>query len=482
MNSRRFGAVFAVAIVLGLLGRAGAQDEAGQTGAKDATTQAGAKDTADQAGAKDTAGQTPEKDTASQGADICKTPLCPRMVGAWLKDLKACEVKTARIKELDDEVGRLKSEGQESAGLQSRLDTCSAAGTEAEKRAKEATDLADRLKKDLDELMRISASAGGEPQKLWEAVRRANAWKAEADRIKAASEAARKEAADLKVETEAARKEVSELKVKVATLEALKGDPSRGVTRIDTIPDDKPSDTATKTPDGNADPTALSDLELKNKKLQEMLEDTRRVLTEKEKEKEVSEGAIRQVLTDLVDLLGRTFECASFSVETRSGARVLKGTVAESRHRDDAWKMVLDSPLARLVHSSEIDVTAASSQVCFVKTREPGWLIARSRDKADQGAALFLRFSLDTNVIPLLPRAGDHSECEKLGAVIKSLEPLEPRPSELAVWVRGSNDAVTQCYASPDGWKLRYRVPDRDGKWPAWILVPETQPGGGVRP
>ena len=477
MNSRRFGAVLAVAIALGLLGQAGAQDEASQAGAKDTADQAGAKDTAGQGDAKDTAGQPAEKDTASQGADICKTPHCPRMVGAWLQDLKACEVKTARIKKLDDEVGELKGKGQESAELQSRLDTCSAASAEAEKRAKEATDLAEGLKKDFEELKRITAVAGGEPEKLLEAVRLANAWKAEADRIKGESAAARKEAADLKVETDAANKEVSELKVKVATLEALKDDPNRGVTRIDQTPDTKPSETDTK-----ADSTTLGALELKNKKLQEILDDTRRVLKEKEKEKEVSEGAIRQVLTDLVDLLGKTFECASFSVEMRSGARVLKGTVAESRHRDDAWKMVLDSPLARLVHSSEIDVTAAGSHVCFVKTREPGWLMARSRDKADQSAALFLRFSLDANVIPLLPRAGDHSECEKLGAVIKSLEPLEPRPSELAVWVRGSNDAVTQCYASPDGWKLRYRVPDRDGKWPAWVLVPETQTGGGVRP
>jgi hypothetical protein len=470
MYSRRFGAALAVAVALGLLGAAGAKDEASQAGAKDTTGQAGAKDT------------LTEKDTASPGADICKTPLCPRMVGAWLKDLKACEVKTARIKELDDELGKLKGKGQEPAELQSRLDACSAAGAEAEKRAKKATDLAEGLKKDFEELKRITAVAGGEPEKLMEAVRLANAWKAEADRIKGASEAARKEAADLKREADAAKKEVSELKVKVATLEALKDDPNRGLTRIDQTPDTKPSETDTKPPEGKTDPTTLSELELKNRKLQEILDDTRRALKEKEKTTEVSEGAIRQVLTDLVDLLGKTFECASFSVEMRNGARVLKGTVAEGRHRDDAWKMVLDSPLARLVHSSEIDVAAAGRNVCFVKTREPGWLMARSRDKADQGTVLFLRFSLDANVIALLPRAGNHGECEKLGAVIKALEPLEPRPSELAVWVRGNDDAVTQCYASPDGWKLRYRVPDRDGKWPAWILLSETQAGGGARP
>jgi hypothetical protein len=415
MNSRRFGAVLTVAIALGLLGQAGAQDEAGQPA---------------------------EKDTASQGADICKNPHCPRMVGAWLQDLKACEVKSTRIKELTDQVASLKGKGQEGAELQSRLDTCSAAGAEAEKRAKEAANLAEGLRKELEELKRVTAIAGGDPAKLMEAVSLANAWKAEA-----------------------AKKAMSELNAKVAALEK---DPVRGVTRLDQTLD-KPE-------------TEMTDLELKNKRLQEILDDTRKVLEEKEKEKELSEGAIRLMLTDLVDLLGRTFECASFNVEMRHGAGVLKGTVGESRHRDDAWKMVRDSPLARLVRSSEIDVTASGSRVCFARTREPGWLVGRGRDKADPGATLFLRLTLDASVIPLLPRAGDHSECERLGDVIKSLEPLDPQPSEPAVWVRGSNDAVTQCYASPDGWKLRSHVSDRDGKLQAWILVPESQLGGGVRP
>jgi hypothetical protein len=246
---------------------------------------------------------------------------------------------------------------------------------------------------------------------------------------------------------------------------------------------EKTEETKTPAADAKGDESGLSELEQKNKRLQEMLADTQRVLVERQKEMDVSDGAIRQVLADLVDLLGKTFECASFSVEMKNGARVLKGTVGEGRHRDEAWKMVLDSPLARLVHSSEIEVTAAGGRVCFIKTREPGWLMARSRDKADQGATLFLRLALDPAVIQMLPRASDHPECETLGAVVKALEPLEPRPSELAVWVRGSNGAVTQCYAAPDGWKLRYRVPDRDGKWPAWILLREGDRGsGGVRP
>jgi uncharacterized coiled-coil DUF342 family protein len=452
MNSRRFGAVLTVAIALGLLGQAGAQDEAGQPA---------------------------EKDTASQGADICKNPHCPRMVGAWLQDLKACEVKSTRIKELTDQVASLKGKGQEGAELQSRLDTCSAAGAEAEKRAKEAANLAEGLRKELEELKRVTAIAGGDPAKLMEAVSLANAWKAEADRIKDEGEAARKEAAELKAEADAAKKAASEIKAEAdaakkamselnAKVAALEKDPVRGVTRLDQTLD-KPE-------------TEMTDLELKNKRLQEILDDTRKVLEEKEKEKELSEGAIRLMLTDLVDLLGRTFECASFNVEMRHGAGVLKGTVGESRHRDDAWKMVRDSPLARLVRSSEIDVTASGSRVCFDRTREPGWLVGRGRDKADPGATLFLRLTLDASVIPLLPRAGDHSECERLGDVIKSLEPLDPQPSEPAVWVRGSNDAVTQCYASPDGWKLRSHVSDRDGKLQAWILVPESQLGGGVRP
>jgi hypothetical protein len=518
MNSRRFGAVLAVAIALGLLGQAGAQDEAskakdtagqaaekdaaGQTGAKDSAGQAaekdaagqtGAKDSAGQPGAKDTAGQVSE-DTAAQAAIVCKNPQCPGVVGAWLLDMKACEVKTARIKELDEELVSLKGKGKDAAELQSRLDTCATASAETEKRAKEATELADALKKELEQLKAVIA--GTDAEKLKQALDRAIQWKTWAERKEAESETARKdaeaakkdaevakkEADEIKVEAEAAKKEATELKMKVATLELLKDDPNRGVKRIDQTPDDtKASDTATKTPEGEtkADASTLSELELKNKKLQEILEDTRRVLVEEKKEKEVSEGAIRQVLADLVDHLGKTFECASFSVEMRNGARVLKGSVAESRHRDEAWKLVLDSPLARLVHSSEIDVTASGGRVCLVKTREPGWLMARSREKADEGFTLFLRLSLDSSLIQMLPRASDHSECERLGAVIKALEPLEPRPSELAVWVRGGNDAVTQCYASPEGWKLRYRVPERDGKWLAWILVPE---GSSVRP
>lgn len=483
MNSRSFGTALAVGIALALLcHQAGAQDEAST--AKDTTPPAADKDAPGkgaakdaQPGAKDTAGQTGE-DMTAQASIICKNPQCPGVVGAWLLDMKACEGKTARIKQLDEEVGRLKGDSGKAAELQSRLDACATASTDAEKRAKEASDMAESLQKEIERLKALMANTDAE--KLGQAMARLDDWiayakkieeqsKKEAVDLKAQAESAKKEAEELKAEADTARKQATELKIEVARLEALKDDSKRGVTRVDQTPDDT----------SKADPSGLSELELKNKKLQEILDDTRRVLMEKEKEKEVSEGAIRQVLGDLVDHLTKTYECGSFSVEMRNGARVLKGTVAESRHRDDAWKQVLDSPLARLVHSSEIDVTAAGTRVCFVKTREPGWLMARSREKADQGATLFLRLSLDYNIIPLLPRAGDHSECERLGAVVQAMAPLEPRPSELAVWVRSANDAVTQCYASPEGWKLRYRVPERDGKWLAWILVPDA---GAVRP
>ena len=150
----------------------------------------------------------------------------------------------------------------------------------------------------------------------------------------------------------------------------------------------------------------------------------------------MSEGAIRQVLTDLVDVLGKTFECGSFTVEMRNGARVLKGTVAEGRHRDDAWKMVLDSPLARLVHSSEIDVTAAGGHVCFVKTRASGWLMARERDKAGPGLGAVPAFSIDANVVPMLPRASERRRVRDAGCRVKGLEPIEPRPSEPALCAR----------------------------------------------
>jgi F0F1-type ATP synthase membrane subunit b/b' len=442
MNSLRFGAALAVAIALGLLGQADAQDETGH-----------------------------------EAEAVCKNPQCPGIIGAWQQDLKACGGKAARIKELEGEVDKLKGKGQETADLQSRLDTCSAAGTDADKRVKEATDLVESLKKEVEDLKKLAAGTG-DSEKLLEAIKLANAWKERADSIKDEGEAAKKEAADLKVETETAKKEMADLKAKIATLEASsQDDKDRGLKVLDQTPD-------TKTPglkDPKLDEAGLN-LEQKNKRLQEILDDTRRVLVEKEKEKEVSEGAIRQVLADLVDLLGKTFECSSFTVEMKSGARVLKGTVSEAKHRDDAWKMVLDSPLARLVHSSEIDVTASGARVCFVRTRDPGWLLAQSREKTELGATLFLRLALDPSVVQMLPRAADHSECERLGAVIMSLGPPEPRPSELAVWVRAGNGAVTQCYASPDGWKLRYRVPDRDGKWPAWVLLPTSQPGGGDRP
>jgi hypothetical protein len=90
MNSRRLGAVVAVAIALGLLGRADAQDEASQ-----------------------------------EPAAICRNPQCPGIVGAWQQDITACAAKTARVRELEDDVGK----------LQGKLAMCSTRATDAEGRA-----------------------------------------------------------------------------------------------------------------------------------------------------------------------------------------------------------------------------------------------------------------------------------------------------------------------------------------------------------
>ena len=128
-----------------------------------------------------------------------------------------------------------------------------------------------------------------------------------------------------------------------------------------------------------------------------------------------------------------------------------------------------------------VALTAAVKGVCFVKTRAPGWLMARSGDKADQDSTLFLRPFIDAGVIPRLPQVRGSRECGPLRDVLKSLQPLDPRPSVDAVFVR-SGEAVGQCYDSGEGdWKLR-PVSKSDRKHQAWILVPETQPAGGVRP
>jgi hypothetical protein len=129
-----------------------------------------------------------------------------------------------------------------------------------------------------------------------------------------------------------------------------------------------------------------------------------------------------------------------------------------------------------------VALTVAVKGVCFVKTSVPGWLMARSGDRADDGATLFLRPFIDPGLIPRLPQAGASGACGPLREALKALQPLDPRPSVDAVFVR-SGEAVAQCYDSGEGgWKLR-PVSKSDRKHQAWILIPETPgEGGGVRP
>jgi hypothetical protein len=425
---------------------------------------------------------------------LCRSSKCSVELTPWLDQLEECKGSTNKIDTLQKQVKTL--EGARD-GKEKELSSCVVATIDAEKLAKEATDQAESLKKEVETLKkaveeeRKLAAGKGDSERLAEAVRLANAWKHEADRIKEEGDAARKEAAALKAEAEAAKKEVTVLKAEVASVK--KELETRSASADPHDPSDKDRGLKTYAPKATAaeDKSKAAaaekgapsgELDDKSKQLQAMLEDTRRVLVETEKEKAASDGVIRQVLSDLVDSLGRTFECASFSVESRGGGtRVLKGTVAESRHRDEAWKQVLDSPLAKLVNSSEIDVTASGAQVCFVKTRASGWLMARERgSKGGQASATFLRRFLDPSVIPLLPPASGDSDCETLGAVIKSLEPLDNRPIGTdAVFVRARDDRVAQCYDSGSGWRLR-QVGASDAKAAAWLLVPESRPDSGT--
>src|SRR5262245_4596720 len=112
MSSLRFTGVLAMAAALALAGAALAQDEASPDAA----------------------------------AAVCKAPQSPGLVSAWQKDIKACEAKTARIKQVEDVLSELKG----------KLEKCApraAGGPATEGRAK--------------------------------GVEMANAWKAEAYRIKA---------------------------------------------------------------------------------------------------------------------------------------------------------------------------------------------------------------------------------------------------------------------------------------------------------
>lgn len=322
MTSRRLGAVVAVAIALGVLGRAGAQDEASQ-----------------------------------EPAAICRNPQCPGIVGAWQQDIAACLAKTARVRELEDDVGK----------LQGKLAMCSTRATDAEGRAASLQVEVDQLKK----------AASPDAEQLAKAVATANAWKNEAERLKAEKEKLRQQADS---DVAALRKEVERLRME----------------------------------NGKQLPQAAE-----GKKEQQPV-------VEEKKQPEASGQA-----------QGEAGECVA--------------------------------------------LTAAVTGVCFVRTRAPGWLMARSADKADQGSTLFLRPFIDGGIIRQLPQVRGSRECGSLRDVLKSLQPLDPRPSVDAVFVR-SGDVVGQCYDSGEGdWKLR-PVSKSDRKQQAWILVPETQPAGGARP
>jgi septal ring factor EnvC (AmiA/AmiB activator) len=95
----------AVAIALGVMSRAGAQDEASR-----------------------------------EGAAICGNPQCPGIVGALQQDIKACAAKTARVNELEDDVGK----------LQGKLAMCSTKATGAEDRAASLQAEKEKLQKQAD--------------------------------------------------------------------------------------------------------------------------------------------------------------------------------------------------------------------------------------------------------------------------------------------------------------------------------------------
>jgi hypothetical protein len=322
MNPRRLRAVVAVAIALGLLGRAGAQDEAGQ-----------------------------------DPAAICKNPQCPGILGAWQQDIAACAAKTARVRELDDDVGK----------LQGKLATCTTKAADAEDRAARLQAEVDLLKK----------AAGPDAGQLAKAVAAAKGWQSEVERLRAEKEKLQQQADS---DVAALRKEVERLRL------------------------------------GNG---------------------KQRLPTEEDKKQQPP--------------------------------------VAEAKKQPEA------SGQAQREEGGCVALAAAVKGVCFVRTGAPGWLMARSGDKADRGSTLFLRAFIDAGVVPRLPQVTAGSDCGPLRDVLKSLQPLDPRPSVDAVFVR-SGDAVGQCYDAGEGdWKVR-PVSKSDRKQQAWILVPDTQADGGVRP
>jgi hypothetical protein len=318
MNSLRFAAVLAMATAVMLSGSADAQDEASPDAA----------------------------------AAICKAPQCPGLVSAWQKDIKACEAKTARIKEVEDVVSE----------LQGKLEKCAP-------RAADAPTSEDLAK----------------------AVEMANAWKAEADRIKA---------------------EKDKLQEQVDTLAALR-------------------------------------------------KEVERLSEENSKLKQPAEGATPEA-----------------KKQPASDGKSPKQTAQEEAKKQQAT----DASTAPPSPGSECAALGAvGDNLCLVRTPAPGWLMARSRDKADQGSALFLRPLIDPGIIPRLPSVAGNAECGPLRDVLKALEPLDPRPSVDAVFVR-SGDLVAQCYDNGDGgWRVR-PVAKGDRKLEAWILIPEAPPKTTVRP
>jgi hypothetical protein len=196
----------------------------------------------------------------------------------------------------------------------------------------------------------------------------------------------------------------------------------------------------------------------------------------------IAEGYERQIvsaLNGLVEKLHEKLECGAFSIEMRDGAGVLKGTVVEAQHRDEAREMLGASLLKPLVKRVEIDLGRGVGSVCFERTRAPGWTMARDRKQGELYPTLFLITKIESSpaLSALLPPASD---CRELGAVLESLEPLDPRPFERdAVWVQGKGGLPALCDRGDNGqWRVR-EVLSGNTTREGWILLPERPGGAG---